>query len=76
MKKIVRKYFGPKTFDPKKYVFMGEQTNLGRGGHVGEVEAEVQKGVEHGSIAPRKKWPGPFLAEGFGPSLPHLSQFL
>ena len=37
---------------------------------------EVEKGVEHGSIAPRRKWREPFLAEGFGPSLPHLSRFL
>ena len=38
--------------------------------------AEVEKGVEHGSIAPRRKWTEPFLAEGLWPSLPHLSRFL
>ena len=45
--------------------------NCGRG-----VYAEVEKGVEHGSIAPRRKWTGPFLSEGFGPSLPHLLRIL
>ena len=45
-KKNVRKSFGPKIFDPKKYcekigfdnILIGEQTNLGRGrdGHGGE----------------------------------------
>ena len=44
----------------------------GEGGAV----AEVEKGVEHGSIAPRRKWTKPVLAEGFRPSLPHLSRFL
>ena len=38
--------------------------------------SEVEKGVEHGSIAPRGKWTGPFLAEEFGPSLMHLPRFL
>ena len=42
----------------------------------GRRRAEVEKGVEHGSIAPRRKWPKPFLAEGFWPSLPHLSRIL
>ena len=42
----------------------------------GEYGAEVEKGVEHGRLAPRSKWTGPFFAEGFGPSLPHLSRFL
>ena len=37
--------------------------------------AEVEKGVEHGSIAPRRKWIKPFLAEGFWPSVPHLPHF-
>ena len=36
----------------------------------------MEKGVEHGSIAPRRKWTKPFLAEGFWPSLPHLSRIL
>ena len=39
------------------------------------ISAEVQKGVEHGSIAPRRKWTELILAEGFGTSLPQLSQF-
>ena len=43
---------------------------------LGHLLAEVEKGVEHGSIAPRRKWLEPFLAEGFGTSLPHLSQLL
>ena len=38
--------------------------------------SEVEKGGEHGSIAPRRKWTEPFFAEGFRPSLPHLSPFL
>ena len=37
---------------------------------------EVEKGVEHGSIAPRRIWTEAFLAEGFWPSLPHSSRFL
>ena len=40
---------------------------------VAVVWSEVEKGVEHGSIAARRKWTEPFLAEGFRPSLPHLS---
>ena len=42
----------------------------------GDSLPEVEKGVEHRSIAPRRKWTKPFLAEGFRPSLPHLSRFL
>ena len=38
--------------------------------------SEVEKGVEHGSIDPRRKWTGPFFAEGLGASLPYLSPFL
>ena len=30
------------------------------------ISAEVQKGVEHGSIAPRRKWTELIMAEGFG----------
>ena len=37
--------------------------------------SEVQKGVEHKSIAPRRKWTELIIADGFGTSLPHLSQF-
>ena len=40
---------------------------------VGGGVAEVQLGVEHGSIAPRRKWTELILAEGCGKSLPHLS---
>ena len=32
----------------------------------GVYKAEVEKGVEHGSIAPRRKWTESIMAEGFG----------
>ena len=40
---------------------------------LGGLRAEVEKGVGHKSIAPRRKLTRPLLAEGFRPTLPHLS---
>ena len=37
--------------------------------------AEVEKGGENGSIAPRRKWTNSFLAEGFRPIQLHMLQF-
>ena len=34
---------------------------------------EVQKGLGHGSIPPRRKWTELIMTEGVGTSLPHLS---
>ena len=39
----------------------------------GGTPPEVQKGVEHWSIAPRRKWIELIMAEGFGTCLPHLT---
>ena len=39
-------------------------------------EGQRWAGVEHGSIAPRRKWTKLIMAEGFRTSLPLLSRFL
>ena len=41
--------------------------SIGRGG---------KSGGAYISIAPRRKWTGPFLAEEFGPNLPHFLRFI
>ena len=38
-------------------------------------EGQRWAGVEHGSIAPRRKWTELTIAEGFGISLPHFLRF-
>ena len=71
---------GPTVIYAKLNPFLGSLILLRNGSILGTNTwisvPEVEKGVEHGSIAPRRKLTGPFLAEGFGPRLPHLSRFL
>ena len=44
-------------------IYLRIYTNLD---YAGTLETEVQKGLEHGSIAPRRKWTELIMTEGHG----------